>query len=149
MPVNRKRNRRALTRRTYRQEKQLDVVNGQQVVVLNPESVSPDQMRYDRGTVRRLVGPQIGASSVDLHVNAIRAGSAPGPYHIHTNAENVYYVLSGEASIRSGEQTYPIKAGQVAFIPPRVPHAVSNRGDAELVIIEIYAPAGADFEEVE
>lgn len=134
---------------TYRQEKQLQNVNGQKVVVLDPDSVAADKMRYDRGTVRRLVGPQVGASRVDLHINSIKAGSPPGPYHIHTNAENVYYVLSGEASIRSGEQTHLIRAGQVAFIPPHVPHAVSNEGRAELVIIEIYAPAGADFEEVE
>ena len=123
--------------------------NGQKVVVLDPQSVSPDKMRYDRGTVRRLVGPQIGASSLDLHINTIKAGSAAGPYHIHTNAENVYYVLSGEASIRSADEIHVISAGHVAFIPPHVPHAVSNEGAGELVIIEIYAPAGADFEEVE
>lgn len=123
-------------------------VNGEKVVLLDPASVAPDKMRYDRGTVRRLVGPQIGASRVDLHINTINAGSAPGPYHIHTNAENVYYVLAGQAAIRSDAETYLINAGQVAFIPPRIPHAISNEGDGELVIIEIYAPAGADFEEV-
>jgi uncharacterized RmlC-like cupin family protein len=105
-------------------------------------------MRYDRGKVQRLIGPQIGASRVDLHINTIYADSAPGPYHLHTNAENVYYVLAGQASIRSGEQTYTAGAGQFVFIPPQVPHAVSNGGDNELIIIEIYAPAGADFEEV-
>jgi hypothetical protein len=30
-----------------------------------------------------------------------------------------------------------------------VPHAVSNDGPDELVIMEIYAPAGADFQEVD
>jgi mannose-6-phosphate isomerase-like protein (cupin superfamily) len=118
------------------------------VLVVNPPAVVPEKMRYDRGTVRRIVGPATGASSVDLHINTINVGSAPGPYHLHTNSENVYYVLGGEASIRSGEETYTAVKGQVVFISPNVPHAVSNNGSEELVIIEIYAPADADFKEV-
>jgi mannose-6-phosphate isomerase-like protein (cupin superfamily) len=117
--------------------------------VLDPDSVTPEKMRYDRGTVRHIVGPPVGASKIDLHINTINAGSAPGPYHVHTNAENVYYVLSGQASIRCGDQAYSAGPGQVVFIPPRVPHSVSNDGAEELVIIEIYAPADADFKEVD
>ena len=117
--------------------------------VFDPGSIAPSMMRYDRGTVRHIVGPPVGASKIDLHMNTINVGSAPGPYHVHTNAENVYYVLSGRASIRSGGQTYSAGPGQVVFIPPHVPHSVSNDGDEDLVIIEIYAPADADFREVD
>ncbi|HUZ41861.1 MAG TPA: cupin domain-containing protein [Acidimicrobiales bacterium] len=119
------------------------------VVVIDPTSVEPGSLRYDRGFVTKLVGPEIGASKVDLHFNRIKIGSAPGPYHIHTNAENVYYVFSGVASIRSGDEMYTVLPGQVVFIPPMIPHAISNDGPEELVIMEIYAPAGADFQEVD
>jgi mannose-6-phosphate isomerase-like protein (cupin superfamily) len=119
------------------------------VVVIDPTSVQPGSLRYDRGFVTKLVGPEIGASKVDLHFNRIKVGSAPGPYHIHTNAENVYYVFSGVASIRSGDVTYTVLPGNVVFIPPMIPHGISNDGPEELVIMEIYAPAGADFQEVE
>jgi mannose-6-phosphate isomerase-like protein (cupin superfamily) len=118
------------------------------VVVIDPSTVEPGSLRYDRGSVTKLVGPDIGASKVDLHFNRIKVGSAPGPYHVHTNAENVYYVFSGVASIRSGEDTITVTPGHVVFIPPMVPHGISNEGPEELVIMEIYAPAGADFLEV-
>jgi mannose-6-phosphate isomerase-like protein (cupin superfamily) len=118
-------------------------------LVLDPGTITPDMMRYGRGTVRRIVGPSIEASRIDLHINTISVGSAPGPYHVHTNAENVYYVLGGMASIRSGDQIHSAGQGQVVFIPPGVPHSVSNDGDEDLVIIEIYAPADADFKEVD
>jgi mannose-6-phosphate isomerase-like protein (cupin superfamily) len=119
------------------------------VIVIDPSSVEPGSLRYDRGFVTKLVGPEIGAFKVDLHFNRIKVGSAPGPYHIHTNAENVYYVFSGVASIRSGDETYTVLPGNVVFIPPMIPHGISNEGPEELVIMEIYAPAGADFQEVE
>ena len=118
------------------------------VVVIDPMSVEPGSLRYDRGFVTKLVGPEIGASKVDLHFNRIKIGSAPGPYHIHTNAENVYYVFSGIASIRSGDETFTVAPGHVVFIPPMIPHAISNESPEELVIMEIYAPAGADFQEI-
>jgi len=124
-------------------------VTGNEVVVIDPASVEPGSLRYDRGFVTKLVGPEIGAAKVDLHFNRIKVGSEPGPYHIHTNAENVYYVFSGTASIRSGADTFTVTPGHVVFIPPMVPHAVSNEGPEELVIMEIYAPAGADFQEVD
>jgi mannose-6-phosphate isomerase-like protein (cupin superfamily) len=120
-----------------------------EIVVLDPESITPGSLRYDRGFVTKLVGPEIGASKVDLHFNRIKIGSAPGPYHLHSNAENVYYVFSGVANIRSGDSQFVVTPGHVVFIPPMVPHGISNEGDEELVIMEIYAPAGADFVEVD
>lgn len=120
-----------------------------EIVVLSPESITPGSLRYDRGFVTKLVGPEIGATKVDLHFNRIKVGSAPGPYHLHSNAENVYYVFSGVAHIRSGDRNYVVTPGQVVFIPPMIPHGISNEGEEELVIMEIYAPAGADFVEID
>lgn len=126
----------------------MDAAAHPQLTVLDPEVIEPESLRYDRGSVTRLVRPEIGASKVDLHFNKIKVGSAPGPNHLHTNAENVYYVFSGVATIRSGEDTFVVSAGKVVFIPPSVPHSISNEEDEELVIMEIYAPSGADFQEL-
>lgn len=118
------------------------------LIVRNPETIAPRGLRYDRGTVIQLVGPEIGARHVDLHINTIRAGSAPGPYHLHGTAENVYYVLRGMATVCSRQSESTVPPGHAVFIPPGVPHAISNRESEDLVIIEIYAPAEADFREV-
>jgi mannose-6-phosphate isomerase-like protein (cupin superfamily) len=107
------------------------------------------ELRYGRGFVERIVGPEEGARNVDLHVNRILAGSAPGPYHLHPDAENVYLVLSGALRVRIAGVDYHLEPGDAAFIPPGVLHSASNAGEADAEIIEIYAPANAGFVEVD
>lgn len=106
------------------------------------------ELRYRRGWVDRIVDADIGATAVDLHVNRIRAGSAPGPYHLHTSSENVYLVLSGDVVVRIDGVDHPLSAGDAAFIPPGVPHSATNIGSTDAELIEIYAPAAVDFVEV-
>jgi mannose-6-phosphate isomerase-like protein (cupin superfamily) len=106
------------------------------------------QLRYGRGTVLRLVDAAIGARAVDMHLNTIRAGSAPGPYHLHTRCENVYYVLSGLVRIRIDGVDHDASPGDAVFIPPGVPHSATNAGADDARLLEIYAPAEVDFVEV-
>ena len=107
------------------------------------------ELRYGRGSVERIVDGDIGASGVDLHVNRIRAGTAPGPYHLHTEAENVYLVLAGDVVVRIAGEDHRLGPGDAAFIPPGVPHSATNEGSDDAELIEIYAPATVDFVEVE
>jgi mannose-6-phosphate isomerase-like protein (cupin superfamily) len=106
------------------------------------------ELRYDRGAVERIVDSEIGATHVDLHVNRIRAGTVPGPYHLHTDAENVYLVLSGDVVVSIDGEAHRLGPGDAAFIPPGVPHSASNVGSVDAELIEIYAPAAVDFVEV-
>jgi mannose-6-phosphate isomerase-like protein (cupin superfamily) len=109
----------------------------------------PSELRYGRGSVEKIVDGAIGAERVDLHVNRIRAGSAPGPYHLHTEAENVYLVLAGDVVVRIDGVDHRLSAGDAAFIPTGVPHSASNVGTTDAELIEIYAPAAVDFVEVD
>jgi mannose-6-phosphate isomerase-like protein (cupin superfamily) len=106
------------------------------------------QLRYGRGRMIRLVDAEIGAEKVDLHLNVILAGSAPGPYHLHTRAENVYHVLSGRVRIRIDGVDHDAAPGDTVFIPPGVAHSATNIGDDDARLLEIYAPAEVDFVEV-
>jgi mannose-6-phosphate isomerase-like protein (cupin superfamily) len=106
------------------------------------------QLRYGRGQMIRLVDPHIGAVQVDLHLNVILAGSAPGPYHLHTTAENVYHVLDGRVGIVIDGVPHEAGPGDTVFIPPGVPHSASNIGESDARLLEIYAPAEVDFVEV-
>lgn len=115
------------------------------IVALDRAPTSP--MRYDRGTVVRLVDAAMGAKQVDIHLNVIRAGSAPGPLHYHAMAENCYLVLSGTARIVIGDGDHVVGPNTFVFIPPGVPHATSNAGAEDLHLLEVYAPAAPDFHE--
>jgi mannose-6-phosphate isomerase-like protein (cupin superfamily) len=107
------------------------------------------QLRYDRGSVEKIIDAELGAREVDVHVNRIRAGSQPGPYHLHTTSENVYLVLSGDVVVRIDGEDHRLAAGDAAFIPPGVPHSATNAGSTDAELIEIYAPADVDFVEVD
>lgn len=106
------------------------------------------ELRYGRGFVDRIVGPEIGAINVDLHVNRILAGSSRGPYHLHPDGENVYFVLSGAIRVRIDEVDHELGPGDAAFIPAGVPHSASNIGNVDAELVEIYAPAEPGFVEV-
>lgn len=107
------------------------------------------QLRYRRGVVAQIVGPELGARNVDLHLNRIIAGSAPGPYHIHPDAENVYLVLSGALRVRMAGVDHLLAPGDAAFIPAGIPHSASNAGEDDAEVLEIYGPAEPGFVEVE
>ncbi len=105
----------------------------------------PRPMNDDKGFVRSLIGPADGASMVDVHVNRLHPGIPPAPYHVHTNAENVYIVLEGEAEAIVDGTRYRLRKGDVVFIPPGVPHAAGSTDDGPVTLLEIYAPVGADY----
>lgn len=105
-------------------------------------------LRLDRGTSAELVNAQVGASALDVHVNHLRPGTGPGPYHLHSHSENVYYLLSGRLLVRLDGFDHVLEPGDAAFIPPGVPHSATNADEDEAVLLEVYAPPPADFVEV-
>jgi mannose-6-phosphate isomerase-like protein (cupin superfamily) len=115
-----------------------------------PRSTAPTKsLRYGRGSIDLLVNEGIGASQVDFRVNTILAGSAPGPYHLHNDVENMYYVLHGTLVIRTEGGEREIGPGDAVFFPRGVAHSTTNVGPDDARIIEIYAPVGPDFVELE
>lgn len=115
-----------------------------------PRGSAPTKsLRYGRGSIERLVDEGLGAALVDVHVNTILAGSAPGPFHLHNDVENVYFVLHGTVLIRTADGEREIGPGDAVFFPRGVPHSATNVGPDDARIIEIYAPTGPDFVELE
>jgi quercetin dioxygenase-like cupin family protein len=45
------------------------------------------------------------------------------PRHIHRDEDETFYVLDGEHEFVSGEQTFRLGPGGVAFLPRGIPHA--------------------------
>ncbi len=72
------------------------------------------------------------------------------PYHYHHQRESVIIVISGEATeIIDGEE-FPIKAGDVLYIPAGERHSTVNRSGNEFRYLEFFTcpPLAADFVEV-
>jgi mannose-6-phosphate isomerase-like protein (cupin superfamily) len=105
-----------------------------------------EQMDGGRGEKLKLIDTRLGTDNVDVHLNRLKAGGARGKVHRHTKADNVYIVRKGEGVLTAGDETHMIRADDVIFIPAGMKHSLSNLGDQDLEIFEIYAPAGRHFD---
>ncbi|HEY8723537.1 MAG TPA: cupin domain-containing protein [Gaiellaceae bacterium] len=73
--------------------------------------------------------------------------AAPGfdtGLHVHERLEETWYVLDGEIEFHVGEETFCAAAGACVFVPPQVPHAFANRGDAAARFLLVMSPSGHD-----
>jgi mannose-6-phosphate isomerase-like protein (cupin superfamily) len=113
--------------------------------VINEQEAPTRVLRGERALSQRLINPSTGSQHVDVQVNILRAGSGPGPYHHHSNAENIYYVLSGTARVTVDGVPHTAGPGVAVFIPPGERHDVENIGTDDLRVIEIKVPHDSDF----
>ena len=103
-----------------------------------------------RGTTLGLINPAMGCGKVDVHINIINDDSGPGEIHFHKDADNVYIVLEGVLEVVVEGHRHLLKKDDVGYIPAGVLHtAGSAGGHGPTRVIEIYAPGGYDFHEVE
>ena len=79
---------------------------------------------------------RVPALSAGLYV--LSAGGAD-PQQPHSEDE-IYYVVSGRASIQVGSEDRPVTAGSFVYVPATVPHRFHTI-EEELVILVCFAPA--------
>lgn len=83
-----------------------------------------------------------------------RRGLEPPP-HTHTKEDEAFLILEGEATYTVGDRTFPVKAGDVLFLPRNIQHSFKIQtetletmmlltpGGFENYFIEMSKPAGA------
>ena len=86
--------------------------------------------RLARGTAAR----KLGAS-----IDTVAPGMRSCPYHSHHAQEEMFVILEGAGTLRVAGETLPLKAGDVAFIPPgpEYPHQIINTSAAPLKYLSI------------
>lgn len=97
-----------------------------------------------------ILGDEEGAKELGGLVVILAPGKTV-PYHYHKNRESLLLVLSGEAVELYEDREYPIRAGEVIFIPAGAKHSVINRTDKEIRFLEFFTqpPLEKDFVRVE
>ena len=97
------------------------------MTVRRPENIALDTVPGGTATARQvLIGDDLSP-----HFAIRRFVMEPGggmPYHTNT-AEHGQYVLTGKATIRIGDETVQVAAGDSVHIPAHVPHSYSVDGD--------------------
>ena len=114
--------------------------------IVKPDAAPRRLLESGRGTSLRLIDTGIGVETLDVHMNVLAPRGPRGRLHRHTRSDNVYIVKSGEGLLTIENERHTIVADDVVFIPAGTRHSLSNVSECELVIYEIYAPAGAAFD---
>jgi uncharacterized cupin superfamily protein len=81
------------------------------------------------------VGSLIGAQKLGCQLHIVAAGQKAFPRHAHHANEELFYVVSGEGSYRLGDETYPVRAGDVIAAPAgdvSTAHQIVNTSAGEL-----------------
>jgi uncharacterized cupin superfamily protein len=108
----------------------------------------------DRGHGQRFavkwgrMGAALGLSGLGCALHVVPPGKRAFPFHAHHVADELFVILSGEGEYRYGDETFPVRAGDVVAAPagPRA-HQLINTGGAELRYLGISTIVGADVVE--
>jgi|GEM_PF-221527 quercetin dioxygenase-like cupin family protein len=98
---------------------------------------------FDGALSKILVSQAMGSAFLDFRISSYLPG-AHVAVHLHENKEQIYYFLEGEGLLELGAEKTVVRPHQFAFIPPHLPHALSNTGLGQLVFLVITTPIHRD-----
>jgi len=79
-------------------------------------------------------------------IRSLPPGKFSFPYHFHRNAEELFVILEGEATLRSPEGFQKLKAGDILFFEEGSSgaHQLYNQGRSECVYLDLRTRANVD-----
>jgi (S)-ureidoglycine aminohydrolase len=84
--------------------------------------------------IRVLTSPRMGAEFVEYWLDIKAGGSGERPSD--GRVENFFYVLNGEAELRSGAAKHILTTGGYALLPPSVGFAIKSAGGAKVLWLQ-------------
>ena len=101
---------------------------------------------FDWGLIKWLVAPSTTPGATLTFGEVVILPGAGHTRHNHPAEEEVLYFLSGEADQMIDDGTpFPVRAGDVLYIPAGVYHATINTGWEPVRLIAIYNPGGPEI----
>jgi mannose-6-phosphate isomerase-like protein (cupin superfamily) len=98
---------------------------GKYIVNLNEVPVGKITGRETRDLIS---GKTVGSKGISLRIADVLPGALCTPGHVHTECEEVIFILSGQGEIKIGGETFPMKIGDAILLPTGVPHLIRNTG---------------------
>nr|WP_237539854.1 cupin domain-containing protein [Streptomyces sp. SID4917] len=74
---------------------------------------------------------------------SVPPGGGP-PLHIHADADEAFYLLSGELEISAHGRAYAVRPGDFVFIPRGTAHRFRNNGVHTARQLLLFSPSGVD-----
>jgi uncharacterized cupin superfamily protein len=86
------------------------------------------------------IGPLLGAKDIGYSYDVVQPGKISCPFHSHRAEEEMFFIVKGEGTLRYGNETRKIRAGDFICCPtggPETAHQIINDSDAELAYISV------------
>ena len=86
------------------------------------------------------IGPLLGAKDLGYSYDVVPPGKRSCPFHSHRAEEEMFFIVRGRGTLRYGDETRPIRAGDFICCPvggPETAHQIVNDSDAELAYISV------------
>lgn len=81
------------------------------------------------------IGARVGAKQLGYNITAVPPGKRAFPFHSHRVNEEMFFVLQGTGEVRIGNQTYPLRTGDILACPAggsETAHQIVNTSTEEL-----------------
>lgn len=98
-------------------------------------AILPESARERYEAKMGFISTRIGAQKLGYNITAVPAGKSAFPFHNHHVNEEMFFILQGSGEVRIGEETYPIRVGDILACPPggkERAHKMTNTGTEEL-----------------
>jgi uncharacterized cupin superfamily protein len=86
------------------------------------------------------IGPLIGAKDLGYSYDVVPSGKRSCPFHSHRGEEEMFFIVKGTGTLRYGDETRKIRAGDVICCPtggPETAHQIINDSGAELAYLSV------------
>ncbi len=110
--------------------------------------VDPDQLptlTFDWGLIKPLIARE---NTEGAGVSLMQVVLLPGQgheRHNHPDADEILYVLAGAGDqMVDDTDPFPVRPGQAIWVPRGAFHSTLNTGWEPMVLLAVYAPAGAE-----
>ncbi len=110
--------------------------------VLNIEDLKLEHFKkgehFESNSAR--IGPLLGAKELGYSYDVVPAGKRSCPFHSHRGEEEMFFILKGDGTLRFGDETRKIRAGDVICCPtggPETAHQIINDSDADLAYLSV------------
>jgi mannose-6-phosphate isomerase-like protein (cupin superfamily) len=109
------------------------------VVVAPDEGREVVRLNGERTIIK--AGREATRGAYAVRENGAPPGYASVPLHIHRNAEEAFYVLSGRLAVQAGDVRVDVEAGSFALVPRGMVHALANPGAEPVRWLTLISPA--------
>lgn len=90
--------------------------------------------QFNENAIRHTVSLSdiVGLTKFGLHLVRVKAGDETTTHHYHEESDEFIYMLSGELSLRYGDEHYQLRAGDFVGFPAHgAAHSMRNDSDAD------------------